>query len=82
LPGPFAVLSVMGGRGAPGAVREIERLMHRPARVTEELLQADVDANRHHAALGQFARRVESVLGPSVQVPAPRAERDRSAVPH
>lgn len=72
LPAPFAVLSVMGGRGAPGAVRAIEQLLGRPARVTAELREADVAANRHHAALKQFAHRVESVLGPS----------EREAVPH
>jgi hypothetical protein len=71
LSAPFAVLSVMGGSGAAGAVREIERLLGRPARATASLLEADVAANRHHAALGQFAQRVEAVLGPSTQA-APR----------
>jgi hypothetical protein len=82
LPGPCAVLSVMGGRGAAGALRAVERLIHRPACATAALLQADVAANRHHAALGRFARRVASVLGPSVPEAAPRAALGRSVASH
>lgn len=55
-----AVLMVMGGRDAQGAITAIDRLLGRPARVTTALRQAAVEAGQQHGAIEDFARRVGS----------------------
>jgi hypothetical protein len=68
-----AVLLVMGGRGAPGAMRAIDRMLGRSARVGTALRQDAVQAGRQHQALQAFARRVDAVFEPGIDAPGLKA---------
>ena len=68
-----ALLSVMGGRGAEGAVRAVEQILGRTLRVTAALREAEIRGNHHHQVLAGFARRVAALIGPAVAARQPRA---------
>lgn len=64
-----AVLTCMGGSGAANAVREIERLVHRPAVATLALRQAEVDAGFHTDRLRGFADEVAACAATHARAP-------------
>jgi flavodoxin-like protein len=55
----FAVVSVMGSKGAPNAVAEISTLIGRPPMLHEAFKQRELDDDAVVARIGVFARALE-----------------------
>jgi len=67
-----ALVSVMGGRGAPGAVAAVEGLLAHPALASMALVQADVRSGGFRRALREFAIGLEdAALAGSAPTPTP-----------
>jgi len=60
---PVAVVSVMGGRGAPNAVAEIGRLLGRSPILSTAFLQREVDDGSCGARLHAFADAIHQAVG-------------------
>ena len=67
----FAVVSVMGSKGAPNAVAEISRLLGRAPLLHTALKRRELDDDDVVARIGVFARAVERArAAPPLSVPA------------
>jgi hypothetical protein len=68
---PAVVVSVMGGRGAPGALAEVSRLLRRAPTLDTAFTQREVEDGSSGARVEAFGKAVDEALGRSAVVLRP-----------
>jgi hypothetical protein len=64
----FAVVPVMGGKGAPNAIAEIARILHRAPVLSTSFTEREVDEGSGAARLDEFGKTLLASIGETVAV--------------